>query len=152
MIPNCSYVCAEWNYGGLPVWLRKFDNITFRTVSPPWQDAMQRFVTRVLSEAIMLHLSACSLDAVFFSQVDSFLSKHGGPIIMLQIENEYGNIEIAFEKGVCFLRGWLCVIVLAILPQVLSMCSGRPISPSAIASPLRGSCVRLPFIIPLCLF
>lgn len=28
------YVCAEWNYGGFPVWLHNMPNMKFRTVNP----------------------------------------------------------------------------------------------------------------------
>ena len=30
------YVCAEWNYGGLPVWLREDTGIVFRTYDQQW--------------------------------------------------------------------------------------------------------------------
>lgn len=28
------YVCAEWNYGGFPVWLHNMPNMKFRTINP----------------------------------------------------------------------------------------------------------------------
>jgi beta-galactosidase GanA len=71
------YTCAEWNYGGFPAWLKDVNNITFRTMSDPWLHAMGDFVTaavKVLDDA-------------------KLFAKDGGPIIMAQIENEYGNME-----------------------------------------------------------
>ncbi|KAJ1725050.1 hypothetical protein LPJ61_005677, partial [Coemansia biformis] len=69
------YVCAEWNYGGFPQWLRHEPGIVFRTYSEPFLREMKRFVGKVLDV------------------VDPFMPEHGGPIVALQIENEYGNIQ-----------------------------------------------------------
>ncbi|CAF0968528.1 unnamed protein product [Rotaria sordida] len=79
------YVDAEWSYGGLPVWLRqfteKYKDIEIRTVNQLWQMEMQTFTT-----AVVKHLSP-------------LFASNGGPIFMLQIENEYGNIAHAFPPG-----------------------------------------------------
>ncbi|GAB2244626.1 hypothetical protein Droror1_Dr00000119 [Drosera rotundifolia] len=32
------YVCAEWNFGGLPVWLKCIPGINFRTDNEPFKD------------------------------------------------------------------------------------------------------------------
>ncbi|KAI8930128.1 glycosyl hydrolases family 35-domain-containing protein [Entophlyctis helioformis] len=72
------YVCAEWNYGGLPVWLLDKPGIEFRTWNQPFMDAMETFIVKVLQV------------------VEPFLPRNGGPIIMLQIENEYGFVEGAY--------------------------------------------------------
>ncbi|KAJ3382634.1 hypothetical protein HDU84_004172 [Entophlyctis sp. JEL0112] len=72
------YVCAEWNYGGLPAWIldgNKFPGIGVRTFEPQFMRLMSSFVEKTLAV------------------VDRFLASNGGPIILLQIENEYGNIE-----------------------------------------------------------
>jgi hypothetical protein len=76
------YVCAEWNYGGLPVWVRELNdgNIVFRTTDEVWMSVMESFVDKAL-EVVR--------DA-------KLLTEDGGPIIMVQIENEYGNIEYAY--------------------------------------------------------
>ena len=42
------YVCAEWNYGGLPVWLRDEPDMAFRTYNPAWMRAMKTFVDVVM--------------------------------------------------------------------------------------------------------
>lgn len=40
------YACAEWNYGGFPVWLKYLaEGIVFRDYSPPFMTAMQSWMT-----------------------------------------------------------------------------------------------------------
>ncbi|PON34329.1 Glycoside hydrolase [Parasponia andersonii] len=76
------YVCAEWNFGGFPVWLRDIPGIEFRTDNAPFKEEMQRFVKKVVD----------------LMREEMLFSWQGGPIIMLQIENEYGNIESSFGQ------------------------------------------------------
>lgn len=71
------YVCAEWNFGGFPMWLKGLNNITFRTMDQQWLDAMESFITATVDVVDQAKLFA----------------KDDGPIIMAQIENEYGNME-----------------------------------------------------------
>ncbi|KAK6939418.1 D-galactoside/L-rhamnose binding SUEL lectin domain [Dillenia turbinata] len=68
------YICAEWNFGGFPVWLKYVPGISFRTDNGPFKMAMQGFTRKIV------HM---------MKQEDLFASQ-GGPIIMSQIENEYG--------------------------------------------------------------
>lgn len=78
------YVCAEWNFGGFPVWLRDIPGIVFRTDNAPFKEEMKRFVKKIVD----------------LMREESLFSWQGGPIIMLQIENEYGNIEGSYgQKG-----------------------------------------------------
>ena len=67
------FVCAEWTFGGLPVWLR--NGMHFRTNDTQWEYEMETFVTYLLR------------------YVEPFLARNGGPIILAQIENEYDNME-----------------------------------------------------------
>ncbi|XP_010274045.1 PREDICTED: beta-galactosidase 9 isoform X2 [Nelumbo nucifera] len=76
------YVCAEWNFGGFPVWLRDVPGIEFRTNNAPFKEEMHRFVKMIVD---------LMLDEMLFSW-------QGGPIILLQIENEYGNIESSYGQ------------------------------------------------------
>lgn len=43
------YVCAEWNYGGFPIWLKFLDGIVFRDYSAPFMTAMQNWMTYVVN-------------------------------------------------------------------------------------------------------
>ncbi|CAO2826312.1 unnamed protein product [Amaranthus hypochondriacus] len=69
------YICGEWNFGGFPVWLKYVPGISFRTDNEPFKKAMQGFTEKIVG---ML-----KSERLFASQ--------GGPIIMSQIENEYGS-------------------------------------------------------------
>ena len=67
------YICAEWEFGGLPYWLLKEDGIKIRTKDPKYlQPALEWFD----------HL---------FPVLAPHLISRGGNIIMTQIENEYGS-------------------------------------------------------------
>ncbi|XP_043710768.1 beta-galactosidase-like [Telopea speciosissima] len=70
------YVCAEWDYGGFPVWLHNLPGIAFRTDNQVYKDEMQKFTTKIVDMAKQANL----------------FGPQGGPIILAQIENEYGNI------------------------------------------------------------
>ncbi|XP_023516730.1 beta-galactosidase-like [Cucurbita pepo subsp. pepo] len=70
------YVCAEWNYGGFPVWLHNMPGIQLRTDNQVYKNEMQTFTTKIVN--------MCKAANLFASQ--------GGPIIIAQIENEYGNV------------------------------------------------------------
>ena len=67
------FVCAEWTYGGLPLWLR--NGMAFRTNDTQWEHEMETFVRYTLK------------------YVEPWLARNGGPIILAQIENEYDNME-----------------------------------------------------------
>jgi beta-galactosidase GanA len=69
------YACAEWNYGGIPVWMKFQPNVTFRTDNEAWYLRSEKFVQVVLN------------------LVEPHLARNGGPIVLAQIENEYGNVE-----------------------------------------------------------
>jgi beta-galactosidase GanA len=76
------YVCAEWNYGGFPYWLREVPGIDFRTWNAPFMQEMSRFVEHTVGH------------------VKDLFYQNGGPIILLQIENEYGLVEKEYgEEG-----------------------------------------------------
>ncbi|PIA35985.1 hypothetical protein AQUCO_03400110v1 [Aquilegia coerulea] len=77
------YVCAEWNFGGFPVWLRDIPGIEFRTDNKPFKEEMQRFVEKMVN----------------LMRQELLFSWQGGPIILLQIENEYGNIESSYGQS-----------------------------------------------------
>ncbi|KAI3863190.1 hypothetical protein MKW92_044757 [Papaver armeniacum] len=71
------YICAEWNFGGFPFWLKYVPGMQFRTDNEPFKVAMQNFTTKIV-------------DMMKFERL---FETQGGPIIMSQIENEYGPEE-----------------------------------------------------------
>nr|CAB3496464.1 unnamed protein product [Digitaria exilis] len=92
------YVCAEWNYGGFPLWLHFIPGIKFRTDNEPFKTEMQRFTTKVVDT-----MKGAGLYA-----------SQGGPIILSQIENEYGNIDAAYgAPGKAYMR-WAAGMAVAL--------------------------------------
>ncbi|KAH7657473.1 Beta-galactosidase protein [Dioscorea alata] len=71
------YVCAEWNFGGFPVWLKYVPGISFRTDNGPFKAAMQKFTEKIVS----------------MMKAEGLFESQGGPIILSQIENEFGPME-----------------------------------------------------------
>ncbi|KAF5481852.1 hypothetical protein F2P56_002471 [Juglans regia] len=71
------YVCAEWNFGGFPVWLKFVPGIAFRTDNGPFKAAMQKFTEKIVS----------------MMKAEKLFETQGGPIILSQIENEFGPVE-----------------------------------------------------------
>jgi len=67
------YVCAEWEFGGLPPYLLRTPDIKVRCMDPRYMEAVERYVTAVAA------------------QVKPLLVSQGGPVIMVQVENEYGS-------------------------------------------------------------
>lgn len=85
-----GYVCAEWNFGGLPGWLRE-TNSTLRTYDQIWMTELSEFFEKTISVV----------------KEAGLLADAGGPIIMMQMENEYGNMENYYgEKGHQYVQ-WL---------------------------------------------
>lgn len=67
------YVCAEWDFGGLPPYLLRDPQLRIRSMYPPYFAAAERYMAR-LAEVIR-----------------PLLVTRGGPILMVQVENEYGS-------------------------------------------------------------
>lgn len=67
------YVCAEWEMGGLPWWLLKKKDIRLREQDPYFMERVRIFEEKVAEQLAPLTI------------------QNGGPIIMVQVENEYGS-------------------------------------------------------------
>ena len=67
------YVCAEWDFGGLPPYLLQFPDIKVRCMDPRYMKAVNRYIDRIAKEIVPLQCN------------------YGGPVLMLQVENEYGS-------------------------------------------------------------
>ena len=67
------YVCAEWEMGGLPWWLLKNKDIRLREQDPYFMERLEIFEKKV------------------GEQLGDLTIEKGGPIIMVQVENEYGS-------------------------------------------------------------
>lgn len=66
------YICAEWEFGGLPAWLLE-KNCRIRSSDPVFLTYVRRYYEELLEKVVSLQVT------------------HGGPILMMQIENEYGS-------------------------------------------------------------
>ncbi len=70
------YVCGEWDLGGLPSYLFKPEKARLRSMSnPEFMKAQERYLE------------------VMAQVAEPYLAKNGGPILMTQLENEYGSYD-----------------------------------------------------------
>ncbi len=67
------YACAEWEFGGFPAWLAADETVELRSRDPRFLDPARAFLKRLGKELTPLQ------------------NANGGPIILVQIENEYGS-------------------------------------------------------------
>lgn len=67
------YVCGEWDLGGLPWWLLKTPDIKLRCMDPRYLSAVKAYVDEISRT------------------MKPLLCTQGGPVLMVQLENEYGS-------------------------------------------------------------
>ena len=67
------YICAEWEFGGLPAWLLTYKDMNIRCNDETFISKVDRYYKELLKIAVPR------------------LCTKGGNIIMMQIENEYGS-------------------------------------------------------------
>ncbi|RSM88686.1 beta-galactosidase [Kibdelosporangium aridum] len=66
------YICAEWDNGGLPAWLFRDPEVGVRQYEPRYLAAVREYLDQVY-RVVVPH------------QID-----RGGPVLLVQVENEYG--------------------------------------------------------------
>jgi len=66
------YVCAEWEFGGYPYWLQNIKGLEVRSKEPQYLQAYKNYIKQVGKQLAPLQVN------------------HGGNILMVQVENEYG--------------------------------------------------------------
>ncbi|MFX1703510.1 beta-galactosidase [Chitinophaga sp. CC14] len=67
------YACAEWEFGGYPYWLQNIKGLEVRSKEPQYLAAYNNYIREV------------------GKQLSGLQVNHGGNILMVQIENEYGS-------------------------------------------------------------
>ncbi len=112
------YVCTEWEFGGFPAWLLKAPDMKVRSADPRFLKAAAQYMKQVGNHLAPLQIT------------------RGGPIIMVQIENEYGSfgsdkvylnairqmiIDAGFEVTLFTSDGDASKLAEGTLPEVLSV-------------------------------
>ncbi|WP_430602987.1 beta-galactosidase [Enterococcus sp. DIV0724b] len=67
------YICAEWEFGGLPAWLLNDLDMRIRSSDPLFIEKVANYYEKL------------------FQQISPLQVDQGGPVIMMQLENEYGS-------------------------------------------------------------
>lgn len=67
------YACGEWEFGGYPWWLQKVKGMEIRTYNQPFLDSCRVYIKELAA------------------QVADYQITKGGPIVMVQAENEFGS-------------------------------------------------------------
>jgi len=73
IIRPSPYACAEWEFGGYPWWLLREKDLKVRSRDPSFMEMSRKYFSALARQLVPLQVT------------------HGGPIIMIQIENEYGS-------------------------------------------------------------
>jgi len=67
------YSCGEWEFGGYPWWLQKEKKLVVRTMNEPFLDSCRVYINQLAEQLKDMQITK------------------GGPIIMVQAENEFGS-------------------------------------------------------------
>ena len=95
------YVCAEWDYGGIPAWLGFKPDMRYRCYNQPWMDAVQRWFQTVVNVT------------------RTYFADHGGPIVLAQVENELNQADVRYVDW----NGQLAASMNVNVPWI--MCNGQ---------------------------
>jgi beta-galactosidase len=117
------YVCAEWEFGGFPSWLLKDPSIVVRSADPKFMEPTRRWFLRLGQELAPLQIA------------------NGGPIIAVQVENEYGSfgddhaymeqihrdvLDAGFTKSVLYTADGADVLSKGTLPELPAVINFGP--------------------------
>ena len=86
------YVCGEWDLGGIPPYLLRNPDIKLRVKAaddPDYMPAVRRYISRLAP------------------RIEPLLSANGGPVLMVQVENEYGSYGNDPEYPAEIQQAWL---------------------------------------------
>lgn len=72
IIRPSPYICAEWEFGGLPAWLLREEGILLRSSDSSFLQHVKEYYEQLLPRITTFQINA------------------GGPVILMQVENEYG--------------------------------------------------------------
>ncbi|MET3035077.1 glycoside hydrolase family 35 protein [Chryseobacterium sp. NRRL B-14859] len=67
------YVCAEWEFGGYPWWLQKNKSLEIRRDNKAFLEECEKYIRQLVKQIVPLQIN------------------NGGPVIMVQAENEFGS-------------------------------------------------------------
>lgn len=67
------FICAEWEFGGLPAWLLRYPGMRVRSNTPLFLEKVDAYYRAL------------------FEQIRGLQITQGGPVILMQVENEYGS-------------------------------------------------------------
>lgn len=116
------YACAEWNYGGFPMWLHFIPGVQFRTTNAPFKNEMERFLAKIVS----------------LMKGENLFATQGGPIILAQVENEYGNVEWAYGVGGELYVKWAASTAIALNTTVPWVMCSQEDAPDPIINTCNG--------------
>nr|CAC44501.1 beta-galactosidase [Fragaria x ananassa] len=116
------YVCAEWNYGGFPLWLHFIPGIKLRTDNEPYKAEMHRFTAKIVE----------------MMKNEKLYASQGGPIILSQIENEYGNIDKAYGPAAKTYINWAANMAVSLDTGVPWVMCQQADAPSSVINTCNG--------------
>lgn len=67
------YICAEWEFGGLPYWLHDYPRMSLRCYDEAYLEKVDIYLNKI------------------FGIARPRMAENGGNIVMMQVENEYGS-------------------------------------------------------------
>uniref|UniRef100_A0A0N5AB25 Beta-galactosidase n=1 Tax=Syphacia muris TaxID=451379 RepID=A0A0N5AB25_9BILA len=118
------YVCGEWENGGLPWWLLLYKDLKMRTSDPRYTNEVKKWFDKLLP--ILL----------------PYLHRNGGPILMAQVENEYGSFSECDHNYTEFLRN---LVKLYFGPDVLQYTTDGPSKDLITCGSVNGTLTTIDF-------